>query len=51
MNMNYLVLLFSLLFNYTYASSKPLSNLNYNHSIRNLGFRIIILKEKNIQNY
>jgi len=44
--MNYLVLLFALLTNCAYASSKPLSNLNYNHNIRNLGFRIIILKKK-----
>ena len=46
MNMNYLVLLFALLSNYAYASSKPLSNINYNHSIRNLGLKFIIIKRK-----
>ena len=44
--MNYLVLLFALLSNYAYASSKPFSNMNYNHGIRNLGFRVIIFKKK-----
>ena len=46
MNINYLVLLFALLSNYAFASSKPFSNINYNHNIRNLGYKIIILKRK-----
>jgi hypothetical protein len=44
--MNYLALLFVLLINYVNASSKHFSNMNYNHGIRNLGLKIIILKRK-----
>ena len=46
MNMNYLILLFSLLISYVNSSSKHFSNMNYNHGIRNLGLKIIIIKRK-----
>jgi hypothetical protein len=46
MKVNYLVLLFALLTNYINASSKPFSNMNYNHGIRNLVLKIVILKKK-----
>jgi len=44
--MNCLVLLLVFLSNLAYASSKQLSDMNYNHGIRNLGFKFIILKRK-----